>query len=250
MSFKSMLDFINFQQTVRHKARFLHKEPVLKFLNTLLATSVDRHCAISAGKYVWRAQVGSEVGSVFIEDEPYEDDVPLPKDRMKPKIQFASEGRANPKGILCLYVASDKETAMSEMRPAMGAKISLGQFKINRSLKLVNLAVGHDDDLINYICEEPSSERIVKAIWSQIDRAFSEPVTASDSTSGYVPTQIIAELFKCEGFDGIVYKSRLDRGYNIALFDLNAADLVNCRLCSVKSVKFEFNETDVGYSIR
>lgn len=40
---------------------------------------------------------------------------------MKPLSNSASEGRANPKGIPYLYVATDKETAMSEVRPSLGA---------------------------------------------------------------------------------------------------------------------------------
>src|SRR5262252_4924229 len=49
-------------------------------------------------------------------------------------------------------------------------------------------------------------------------------------------TQIIAELFKRHGFDGVAYKSSLGPGHNIAFFDLDAADLINCFLFEVKSV--------------
>lgn len=41
--------------------------------------------------------------------------------------------------------------------------------------------------------------------------------------SDYVPTQIIAELIKSLGYDGIAYKSSLANGHNIALFDLESA---------------------------
>ena len=40
-------------------------------------------------------------------------------------------------------------------------------------------------------------------------------VTANATGAEYVPTQILAEAVKCEGFDGIVYKSLFggERGY-------------------------------------
>ena len=57
--------------------------------------------------------------------------------------------------------------------------------------------------------EEQESEpaEIEKAVWSDINRAFAEPMTRSDDSADYVATQILAELFKREGFGGIAYKS-------------------------------------------
>ena len=61
-------------------------------------------------------------------------------------------------------------------------------------------------------------------------------------TADYVPPQIVADLFRHHGFDGIRYKSLLGKGYNYALFDLDSADLLNCCLYEVKSVHFEFDQ--------
>ena len=46
-----------------------------------------------------------------------------------------------------------------------------------------------------------------KAVWVEIDCAFSHPTTLSDDAADYVPTQILAELFRDTGYDGIVYRS-------------------------------------------
>jgi hypothetical protein len=61
------------------------------------------------------------------------------------------------------------------------------------------------------------------------------------------PTQVLAELFKTSGFDGIAYRSSLGPGHNIALFDVNAAELVNCFLFKVENLKFEFQEAANPY---
>ena len=66
----------------------------------------------------------------------------------------------------------------------------------------------------------------------------------------YVPTQIIAELFKVSGFDGIAYRSSLGHGHNIALFDLDAAKLINCFLFEVKKITFDFAEASNPYFLR
>jgi hypothetical protein len=85
---------------------------------------------------------------------------------------------------------------------------------------------------------EPGREQRESAMWSDIDRAFSEPVIPSDREADYVPTQIIAELFKANGFDGIAYRSTFgEKGFNVALFDLATAEAINCSLYEAKNAQ-------------
>ena len=84
-------------------------------------------------------------------------------------------------------------------------------------------------------------------MWTHIDQAFSEPVTHSDDHVDYVPTQILAECFKKEGYDGILYRSKLsDRGVNVAFFDLDVATVEarNIHLVQVTDVKIESKRYD------
>lgn len=89
-----------------------------------------------------------------------------------------------------------------------------------------------------------------KAVWAAIDRAFARPVARTDDVGEYVPTQIIAETFKARGFDGIAYRSALDDGHNIALFDISAAHLVTCHLFEARKLQFEFHETANPYFVK
>ena len=166
---------------------------------------------------------------------------------MKPPEDRATEGRANPKGIPVLYLATQPKTAMSEVRPGLGSLVSCAQFKTVRPLKLVDFSVYHGRGPVFY-SSEPDPPQKEKSVWIQIDRAFSEPTTFGDNTADYVPTQMIAELFKSEGYDGIAYKSAFDDdGYNVALFDLADAELIACALHEVKSLEFSFRQTDNPY---
>src|SRR5690606_23713462 len=120
--------------------------------------------------------------------------------------------------------------AMSEVRPWLGSMISLGQFVTTRKLTLVNCARQSEVSRKIYFLEPPEAQRS-DIVWSEIDRAFTTPVTRSDDTGEYVATQILAELFRAEGFDGIAYRSAFgENSINFALFDLEAANLVSCEL--------------------
>jgi hypothetical protein len=167
---------------------------------------------------------------------------------MMPLSHAAHEGRVNPKGIPCLYVANNKKTAMAEVRPWVGSQVSVSQLRIMREIKLIDFSKGHDSKF-NFFFEEPSPTVREQHIWEQVDRAFSTPVTSDPSTAEYVPTQVISEFFKEKGFDGVVYKSQLGSGFNLALFDREAASVVNGRLCSVKSVKFKYGDVEHTYRV-
>ena len=139
---------------------------------------------------------------------------------------------------------------MSEVRPWLGSLLSCAQFRTTRPLKIVDFSVYHDGSNVFYLDEPDDSEK-EKAVWTQIDQAFSEPTTPSDNTANYVPTQVIAELFKNEGFDGIAYKSAFGSdGYNIALFNLADAEVTVRYLHEVKSLEYSFSQTDGPYRSR
>ena len=68
-------------------------------------------------------------------------------------------------------------------------------------------------------------------------------MTQSDDLAEYAATQIIAELFRREGYDGIAYKSAFgDDGFSLALFDLDDARQVNGILHRVETVEFKFSK--------
>lgn len=240
-----------FAQSVRQKARYVFEDHVDKFLRTVLATSEGRKRTLLGGRFLWRAQPGDHWDNVCTDaEESTNIQGPLPPSRMKPLLHSALEGRCNPKGIPCLYLSTDNDTAMAETRPWIGSYISVGQFKALKDLVLVDCSVEHATNIISYwYGKEPGPAEREKAVWAHIDHAFSEPVNPNESSANYAPTQILAEAFRNHGYDGVVYKSLLGKGFNVALFDINAADLVNCFLYQVKSVSFQFDEAANPYLI-
>lgn len=247
--FRSWQSYWDFERAVRRDRRFVRSAETEAFLENVREGAASRKVTLKEKGIFWRAQLGHDWRTEKQGDDEFEVPCAYPPDRMKPLRDQASEGRANPKSIPCLYLATTKEAAMSEVRPWIGSEISVGQFKLLKPLDIIDCSREHDRQLIYF--EEPSLEEIERSVWAHIDRAFAEPMTRSDRTADYVATQIIAELFKDAGYDGVAYKSKFgEEGYNIALFDLDAADLINCFLFRVDSIDMEFSQQDNPYFVR
>jgi hypothetical protein len=168
---------------------------------------------------------------------------------MIPLKNRALEGRANPKGISYLHLASDQKTAVAESRAGVGEAVSVGVFKVSRDLLVVDCSV-KAAEFPTFYFKEPSAKKRAIAVWSDIDRAFSQPVNRSDDAADYAPTQILAELFKQNGFDGILFRSSLADGHNLVLFDLDAARLTGCCLYQVTKFYLEFEQAGNPYEVQ
>ena len=225
------------------------------FLDTVLATLRDRDMEIPTGSIFWRAQIGIDYFPLADDDgEQYgEEPIGFPSERMKPTADYSREGRANAAGIPILYLASTKQTAISEVRPWVGSDISVAQFKITRKLRAIDLTQGHGQSswqgmTIGQLSGEdpPDTKAKETAVWIDIDNAFSRPVTLSDDQEHYIPTRILAELFQEAGYDALVYRSQFGQGekpgYNVALFRLNDAEIASCVPCTVESIEVNFKE--------
>ena len=246
LEFKSGLSFLNFKLITTRMLRYIRNPETQGFLETVLQTAEKRVKIVPEGTRLWRAQLGCEEphreNGVLVGRRPFEDA------RMKPLPKCAIEGRANPTGIPVLYLATDTGTAIAEVRPWISSYVSVGVFKTCRELKLVNCISEMGARIIYGImgCESQAKlppDRREECVWTYIDYAFAEPVTRNSNVADYASTQIIAELFKAHGYDGIAYRSSLEtNGHNMAIFDLDVVKLDERKLHQVKSVKHESEE--------
>jgi RES domain-containing protein len=237
--FKSWRSFRGFEHAVKQQTRYVRTSDMEDFLDVVRETAEKRVEILAAETPLWRAQLEVEWRPEYDGDGDWIGESPWPhgKDRMKPLRDCATEGRANPKGIPYLYLATDRDTAIAEVRPWIGSEISVGLFKTQRELRVVNCMTRAR--LTRVFLEEPSAEDREKTVWIHIDEAFSRPVTRNEDVADYVPSQIIAELFKAQGYDGIAFGSSVsETGYNVVLFDLDAADIV-------EGLPFEVTKVDL-----
>jgi len=222
--FLSFQSYTRFASSVRWRWRFTRDKEQLAFSNAVLASSAAKREIISAGSILYRAQLGCEWPTA--EEEEAGDAGPrgFSPDRMKPLKGRALDGRINPRGIPFLYTATEALTAAAEVRPWIGAYVSVAELKVSRDLTVVN-CTSDDQRMIIYVAE-PDADKREAAVWRDIDRAFAQPVERSEHDAEYAPTQVIAEAFRKQGMDGVGYRSSLGSGHNLALFELDAADVI------------------------
>ncbi len=252
--FKSWRAYLNFERGIMFDRRYVRSADNEEFLDAVLATASARKVSLKKGSIYWRAQLGHDLREEGEGNDAFEVKRALRSSRMKPRQDRASEGRANPKGIPYLYLANTIETAVAEVRPWIGSDVSLGQFEAIRQLQIINCSHNHSDQSYFFsFGHEPqlSQEEIEKAVWSNIDKAFAAPIVRDDDIAAYAATQTIAELFKSHDYDGLAYRSNFgEKGYNIALFDINAARLLNCELHRVDSIAITSSVQDNAYFVK
>ncbi len=248
MTFRSYRSYSRFAEEVTRSRRFIRSAEQDDFLAALAASANSRVQVMAAATLFWRAQKGCDYRAYYQNDE-YMDDLPVPFDvqRMTPRAGRASQGRANPQGIPVLYVTDDPDTAVAEVRPWIGAEISLGVFKSTQELRILNCAA--DDRRHFLFLEEPAPEIRERSVWADVNGAFARPVDPADDTAAYAPTQIITEHFKSRGFDGLCFRSSVGEGRNFALFHPTIAELVHCEVVRVKSLAIEVEPEGGPFSV-
>ena len=165
--FNSPNAFWAFERSVTRSTRFIFDEHTRSFLDAVVATSKSRLRILRSGHVLYRAQLGETTR----DDEEYGVRIPeayLPS-RMTPLIDRAVEGRINPKGIPYLYLSFDPNTSMAELRPWVGARISLGEFVVSADCTILDCSL----DATNLACMEIddasalSAEDREAAVWGK-----------------------------------------------------------------------------------
>jgi RES domain-containing protein len=249
----------SFADSVTSDLRFVRSKSSDQFLDRVRTSCPTRKVTIPPKKIFYRARLGAKYKTVSethahgVDPDGltviYDKEYPREPKCMKPIPNWQGEGRANPRGIPYLYAATSPDTALSEVRPWLHALISVATLHTERELTVIDCSKHHaKDSFLNIFDDHTKSEE--DGIWVAIDQAFARPVSNQDEAKDYIPTQIIAELFKSEGYDGIVYKSLLsDDGFNLALFNLDDAKVIHCELYKLDSIKFTGTKTGNEYFV-
>lgn len=137
-----------------------------------------------------------------------------------PPKHLAAHGRANPAGIPYLYLGSRPETAIAEIRPHTGEVACVAEFDIpkvsvvdlrNPRRFVSPLSIGDADQIRLLRTDLPLLERLGEEL--------TRPVLPQRAAIDYIPSQYLCEFIKKTGFDGVLYRSSVSEGINLALFD-------------------------------
>ena len=125
------------------------------------------------------------------------------------------DGRSNAKFIRYLYMAESPTTAVFEVRPLLYSAINVAGIEVKEQLSIANIAVE-----IDFYSEKDKS--VDEWLLNYIQSAFSLPTNNPDD---YIPSQIITEHLRHQGYDGIRYGSSLHRGgHNLTIFDVTKCE--------------------------
>lgn len=142
----------------------------------------------------------------------------------------AGAGRCNPKGVAFLYAASDKHTAVAEIRPHIKDTISIALLKPARDLKLVD-----------FDYEPTATVEGKDFLFNNIQRDFS--IINKQKNDDYFVTQYITALIEHLGYDGLSFRSSLVKdGTNYVIFNPKDCDVISSKLYFLSEVKYIFGE--------
>jgi RES domain-containing protein len=207
--------------------RYFPKELNVKSLREVLS-SVTRK-SINPREFFYRSRVSK-------------DGKPIPSLEMgKPPRDKTPNGRANPKGIPYLYLASDIGTAIAEIRPLVKDKVTVAEFIVQSTLIVV--------DLRNPCIRSPFElgwglEQAVYCLDSLrlLASELSKPVDPRSSGLEYIPTQFLCEFIKNNDYEGILFKSAIEEGDNLVVFDDKKVECARTYHYSVENVLYKYEK--------
>ncbi|WP_189286495.1 RES family NAD+ phosphorylase [Bacillus pumilus] len=227
----------DFRDVIKHEHRFINRLPLE--IETLFKKKSENSRILKKGEVFYRARIGGGDENALT---PYGADLsvmgmpPLDKVRM---------GRANPDGIRYLYLANEKETAIAEVRPWCGAKVTIGDFKLRDNILSMDFSYSSQMSLFKVINSEQIETAMSEiAFFKNLSNEMSKPISPDESYLEYIPTQFITEVIKSVGYEGMVFNSSLSDGLNVVLFSQECIDIVKTDLYKVHSINYDFLKTD------
>ena len=173
-----------------------------------------------------------------------EEGIPL-EEMGAPPIEKTTDGRANAKGIRCLYLGDTAETMIYEARAGAYDYVTVGKFRLRKDIIVVDLKrINQISPFIEGLdCLEYA---INKEHLTKINDEMGKIMRRSDSALDYVPTQYITDFVKSIIHDGVVeyagieYKSVMhSAGYNLALFDPELFECIDTEVYRIDTIDYK-----------
>jgi hypothetical protein len=218
----------DFVESVKNQNRF--------HTNHINLSILERYCSYIRKVY--------KKGSIFFRGRiSGEDGIPI-AEMGAPSANEATAGRANSAGIRCLYLASDQDTTIHEVRAGFFDYVTIGRFELKEDIVVVDLkAINHISPFIDGC--DTKQHAINKEHLNRINMEIGRTLRRSDSILDYIPTQYISDFIKSISYghnpeySGIEYNSTINpSGQNTAIFYPDLFDCVDCEVYHIKELKY------------
>jgi RES domain-containing protein len=150
----------------------------------------------------------------------------------------ATPGRLNRDGVSFLYLATDEATAAAEVRPHPGHRVSIGAFRSVRDIRLADFGA---IDIADFASSDARLD--IFHLGFTISREISLPVTPEDRHK-YTVTQLLADIIRRQGYEGIRFPSSVASGSNVCIFQpgLFASEPDSGKVLYVKGLKYKMEK--------
>jgi hypothetical protein len=213
----------------------------LRALELLDDKQTNPHIIINTTDVLYRARIVTNIDEIGKKEGFYGYDADK---SFVPPAKHTRDGRANYRYIPYLYCANHPYLAISEVRPRLGATVSIATITANEPLTLLDFTIQHKPSKMSEAKEN---------LFADLSTLFSLPVINNDDIIEYIPTQFIAEYAKRAGYDGIAFSSSITpefhlyyhNRYNVVVFNYNKCEVKKSNLVSFENNHIECTQTDI-----
>jgi RES domain len=195
-----------FCETVKFRKRFFMKE----LLDDLFGKPEEYH--EGAIKPIYELKAGQKIFRTRVLDDD------LTEDRLRkspgaeldaPPKTKARAGRMNVEYIPAFYGAFSADTAIAEIRPSIGDRIAVGEFALQKDIKVFDFTA------FSKLDGDKWKEAVAHTRYDfiqQMEREISKPILPFERQREYIATQIVAEyLREYFGCDAVIYRSSMHK---------------------------------------
>ena len=184
---------------------------------------------INTDAVFYRGRIGNEL--IYGAEDDYNRSFILPyyqNEIEAPPPIYTEGGRFNRQGVSYLYLADSIETCLAEVHLQIGQNCSIGEFKCNEPVELIDLTKFSID--------------METKTWLKI---LTQPVH-DGAKYIYNVTRFLADVFKCINSNGIFFESVQAEGYNIVCFEPSLFQLVKYseKIYTATKIKYSYHEVE------
>jgi len=232
-----------YQQIARRLEKENYYEVQDRFEKELAKLDASISTRLPEGTILFRARIG--VGGRFIRDVgTWTPDIVfqsyLGTEIGAPPPSKATPGRLNRDGVSFLYLSTDQPTAAAEVRPHPGHYVSIGAFRCLQDIRIADFGA------IDIAVFSSSDARLDSFhLGHTISREISLPITPEERHK-YSVTQLLADIIRKQGYDGIRFPSSVASGANICIFHpaLFSCEPASGKVLYVRGLNYEIDNSE------
>jgi len=181
-----------------------------------------------------------------------------------PPPEMTRDSRMSPRGISYFYGTFDPETAVAEVRPHLGARIAVAEFRSSSHIYVLDLTeMPESKSIFDLDCYRFERDEFVVPFLRELGHEISKPIGPQDEAMAYLPTQAFCEFLQIKEFkfpiQGLKYPSAmrtggsclvLFRGPRVSLGNPPWLKYVDARYSKVESVRFTTRSDEEGQRVQ